>query len=74
VKARFENRRTYIDGYACASLDGVGLAACEDAIGGRPVLGFIYPQNRLEITASSALLTSQNISHASATEILARKY
>jgi hypothetical protein len=74
VQATFENRRSYVDGYACASPEGAGLGACQDIIGGRPVLGMIYPQQRLEITASSALLTSQNISHASATEILARKY
>jgi hypothetical protein len=74
VKARFENRRSYIDGFACASREGAGLGSCQDIIGGRPVLGMIYPQQRLEITASSALLTSQNLSHASATEILARKY
>jgi hypothetical protein len=74
VKATFENRRNYIDGFACASEYGAGLGACQDIIGGRPVLGMIFPQQRLEITASSALLTSQNISHASATEILARKY
>jgi hypothetical protein len=74
VNAEFENRRQFVDGYGCKSLSGKGLGAAMDVIGGRPVLGMIYPQQRLEVTASSALLTSQNISHASASEILARKY
>lgn len=73
VKARFENWRTYIDGHACTAVTGAGLAACCDVIGGRPVLGMIYPQQSLQISASSALLSTQNISHASAIELLARE-
>ena len=73
VKATFENRRSYIDGHACTYKAGAGLSACRDIITGRPVLGFIYPQQSLQISASSALLSSQNISHSSALELLSRQ-
>ena len=73
VKARFENFRNYVDGYSCASTTGNTLAACQDLIYGRPVLGMIFPQQSLQINASSALLSSQNISHSSAIELLSRR-
>ena len=72
VKARFENHRSYVDGHACGFDFGAGLGACRDIISGRPVLGFIYPQQSLQISSSSALLSSQNISHASGMELLSR--
>ena len=72
VKARFENHRNYVDGFACGFDFGVGLGSCRDIISGRPVLGFIYNQQSLQISASSALLSSQNISHASGMELLSR--
>ena len=72
VKARFENHRNYVDGHACGFDFGSGLGSCRDIISGRPVLGFIYPQQSLQVSASSALLSSQNISHASAMELLSR--
>ena len=72
VKARFENHRNYVDGHACGFDYGAGLGSCRDIISGRPVLGFIYPQQSLQVSASSALLSSQNISHASAMELLSR--
>ena len=73
VQARFENWRSYIDGYACTAEFGANLAACQDIIYGNPVLGFLFPQQSLQINASSALLSSQNISHASAIELLSRR-
>ena len=73
VKARFENMRNYVDGYACVSLTGNTLAACQDLIYGRPIFGMIFPQQSLQINASSALLSSQNISHSSAIELLSRR-
>ena len=73
VKCRFENWRCYVDGLACKFPLNGGLCAQSDIIGGRPVLGFIYPQQSLQISASSALLSSQNISHASALELLSRQ-
>ena len=72
VKAKFENHRNYVDGHACGFDFGAGLGSCRDIIAGRPVLGFIYPQQSLQISASSALLSSQNISHASGMELLSR--
>ena len=72
VKARFENHRNYVDGHACAFDKGCGLGSCRDIISGRPVLGMLYPQQSLQVSASSALLSSQNISHASAMELLSR--
>ena len=73
VKARFENFRNYVDGYACTSLTGNTLAACQDLIYGKPIFGMIFPQQSLQINASSALLSSQNISHSSAIELLSRR-
>ena len=73
VKARFENWRCYVDGMACKYPHSGGMAALQDFIGGRPVLGMIYPQQSLQVSASSALLSSQNISHASAMELLSRQ-
>ena len=72
VKCQFENHRNYIDGYGCVGVLSTGLGACQDVIGGRPVLGFIFPQQSLQLSASSALLSSQNISHSSAMELLSR--
>ena len=72
VKARFENHRNYLDGHACSFDFGAGLGTCRDIISGRPVMGMIYPQQSLQISASSALLSSQNISHASGMELLSR--
>jgi hypothetical protein len=72
VKAQFENFRNYIDGFGCVGQNSVGMGACQDVIGGRPVLGFIFPQQSVQISASSALLSAMNISHSSAMEILAR--
>ena len=72
VKARFENHRNYLDGHACGFDFGAGLGSCRDIISGRPVLGFLYPQQSLQVSASSALLSSQNISHASGMELLSR--
>ena len=73
VKARFENFRNFVDGYACASFQGNTLGACQDLIYGRPIFGMIFPQQSLQINASSALLSSQNISHSSAIELLSRR-
>ena len=73
VKARFENWRQFVDGHGCAYLIGNGLGAAQDIIAGRPVLGMIYPQQSLQISASSALLSSQNISHSSGMELLSRQ-
>ena len=74
VKARFENFRQFVDGFGCCSgaIQATGLGACQDVIMGRPVLGFIYPQQALQLNASSGLLSSQNISHSSAVEMLMR--
>ena len=73
VKARFENWRQFVDGHGCSYLIGNGLGAAQDIIEGRPVLGMIYPQQSLQVSASSALLSSQNISHSSAMELLSRQ-
>jgi hypothetical protein len=74
VRARFENFRQFVDGFGCCSgaIQAGGLGAAQDVIMGRPVLGFIYPQQALQLNASSGLLSSQNISHSSAVEMLMR--
>jgi hypothetical protein len=72
VRCQFENLRNYIDGYGCSGENSVGLGTCQDVIGGRPVLGFIFPQQSLQLSASSGLLSAMNISHSSAMEMLAR--
>ena len=72
MKARFENHRNYVDGHACAFNFGCGLGTCRDIISGNPIMGFIYPQQSLQVSASSALLSSQNISHSSGMELLSR--
>jgi hypothetical protein len=75
VRARFENWRQFVDGYGCAAggQNPCGLGAAQDIIDGEPVLGMIFPQQSLQISASSALLSSQNISHSSAMELLSRQ-
>ena len=72
VQAEFENWRSYVSD-ACKWPGAGGMSVASDIIGGRPVLGFIYPQQSLQVSASSALLSSQNISHASAMELLSRQ-
>jgi hypothetical protein len=72
VRCQFENFRNYIDGFGCVGPLSTGLGSCQDVIGGNPVLGFIFPQQSLQLSASSALLSSMNISHSSAMELLSR--
>ena len=73
VKAVFENARNFVEGTGCVDYFGAGLGSCIDMIGGRAVLGFIYPQQSFQVSASTALLTSMNISQSSAMELLSRR-
>jgi hypothetical protein len=74
IRCRFENFRQFTDGYGCAGFGqrSCGLGSAQDVIMGRPVFGMIYPQQALQLNSSSGLLSSQNISHSSAVEMLMR--
>lgn len=68
VKAVFENWRNFVTGDGCSDYSGVGLGTAMDMISGRPVLGFIFPQQSFQVTASTA-----NISASSCAELLSRR-
>ena len=70
---RFENHRQYCDGTGYASLQSLGPAVLRDVIAGRPLMLALYSRQSLAISPSAALVSSQNISHASAIEILSRQ-
>ena len=70
---RFCNARQFICGSACSAADtAVGPAVLRDCIQGVPVMLQIYPQSSLQVSPSSALVSSMNISHAQAMDLLAR--
>ena len=66
---RFSSRREYVDGHACASQEN-RLGVLRDVIQGTPVMLQIYPQGSLALTASSGILSSQNLGHAQSLDIL----
>mgnify|MGYP003710630059 CR=1 FL=1 len=66
---KFSSRREYVDGHACASQSGM-VGVLRDVIQGEPVMLQIYPQGSLALTASSGILSSQNLGHAQSLDIL----
>ena len=75
AKIRMENRREFIDGTACSCDSGGGIAALQDTLCGfkpKPIMLAWYPRMSLAVSPSSALVSSQNISHASALQLLSQ--
>jgi hypothetical protein len=74
---KFASQRQYIDGTAAVGLSvaaaNKGIAIQQDVIQGQPVMLQIYPKSRMTISPSSALLASQNMSHASGLDLIGRK-
>ena len=74
---KFASQRQYIDGTAACGLTvaaaNKGVAIQQDVIQGTPVMLQIYPKSRMTISPSSALLASQNMSHASGLDLIGRK-
>jgi len=71
-KVRFQNERQFYSGVGNHVAQSGGLAIQQDLIAGTPVMCCIYPKNSLTISASSAILSSANLSHASAMDIIQR--
>jgi hypothetical protein len=71
VRAVFESARQFISGEAAAAKVGRGVAVQRDVIVGNPVLVQIFPNSSLQVSPSAALLSSQNLSHSQAMQILA---
>jgi hypothetical protein len=77
ASVKFACQRQYIDGTAAcgynagASVGGVAIQ--QDIIHGKPVMLQIYSKSRMTVSPSSALLSSQNMSHASGIDLIARK-
>ena len=69
AKVRFSSRREYIDGHACGS-ESKQIGVLRDVIQGTPVMLQIYPGGSLALTASSGVLSSQNLGHAQSMEII----
>ena len=72
IKVRFENRRQFITGDGAAAALGNSPAVQQDLIQGTPVAVLLYTGASLQISPSSALLTSANLSHAQSLETLSR--
>ena len=72
VKARFENHREFIDGTGAASSRARGPAVVKDALYGTPLLLAFFPRMSLALSPSAGLVSSQNISHASALQLLSQ--
>ena len=69
AKVRFSSRRQYVDGHAVSS-EGKQIGVLRDVIQGTPVMCQIYDGGSLALTASSGVLSSQNLGHAQAMDIL----
>jgi len=77
ASVKFACQRQYIDGTAACGYNAAasvgGVAIQQDIIHGKPVMLQIYPKSRMTVSPSSALLSSQNMSHASGIDLIARK-
>jgi hypothetical protein len=67
----FESARQFISGEAACGQVGRGAAVQRDVIRGNPVMVQIFPNSSLQVSPSAALLSSQNLSHSQAMQILA---
>ena len=68
----FECARQFISGEGAVAQGSIGECVLRDVIHGEPVMLQIFPNSSLQISPSAALLSSQNLSHAQAQDILAR--
>ena len=71
---RFAAEREYIAGMgACSKTANKrgGVAVQRDVIYGKPIMLQIFDKSALSLSPSSGLLSSQNLSHSSAMDILA---
>jgi hypothetical protein len=69
AKVKFASRRQYVDGHAYTG-ESYQPGVLRDVIQGTPVMCQIYDGGSLALTASSGVLSSQNLGHAQAMEIL----
>jgi hypothetical protein len=67
----FESARQFISGEAAAAQVGRGVAVQRDVIQGNPVMIQIFSNSSLQVSPSAALLSSQNLAHSQAMQILA---
>ena len=72
AKCRFESRREYVDGHSCAAAKGRAPAVQQDCIQGQAVCCMIFTGGSLQISPSSSLNTSANVSHAQSLDVLSR--
>ena len=72
ARVKFISRREYIGGSGAVSSLSRGACVQQDKIAGQPVMLQIFPQQSLQLSASSGLLSSQNLSHAQAQQILSQ--
>lgn len=73
AKVRFSNKAQHIFGRgATGGTAGAGIYPTQDAIWGTPLMIGIFPRQSLTLSPSSGILSSMNISHSSAEEILSR--
>ena len=71
AKCRFENRREFIDGSGASCDVSGGTGVLRDGfMFGKPLLLAWFPRMSLAISPSAGLVSSQNISHASALQLL----
>ena len=71
AKVAFASRRQYIDGHACADEDAPSkIGVFRDVVQGTPVMLQLYPGGSLALTASSGVLSSQNLGHAQAMDLI----
>jgi len=72
VTVRYASEREFISGVGAVSLTAAntGFAVLRDCIYGKPIMGEIFDQARLRLTPSSGIVSSMNISHASAMDTI----
>ena len=73
AKVRFESHREFVDGHANAALGARSPAVFQDVIQGTPVCVQFFMGSSMQISPSSALLSSANLSHSQALDILSRQ-
>ena len=73
AKVRFSNKAQHVFGQgATGATAGNGIYPSRDAIWGTPLMLGIFPRQSLTLSPSAGILSSMNISHSSAEEILSR--
>ena len=78
AKVKFISTRQFVCGSAASSLFAGaggpkrGPAVFRDTIAGTPVMLQIYPKSSLQVSPSSAILSSQNLSHAQSMDLIMR--